>query len=156
MGACAAVSTTCVHPCGAITCILRQCVHNKYDYNEDDHSGFPFQLSGRRQMVHPWGGIQWSGFGLRVGGRGNGENVLSVGKRLWSKIILILNKNIREIMCGGLTQRGGGKYKEGGRGGGNHKADITFAYFRVVLLLSWLILDLKYFCLFRVLTQILS
>ena len=43
MGACAAVSTTCVDPCGAITCILRQCVHNKDDqneddYNEDDHS----------------------------------------------------------------------------------------------------------------------
>ena len=65
MGACAAVSMTCVDPCGAITCILRQCVHNKDDYNEDDHTGFPFQGGGKWST--PEGGIQWSGFGLMWG-----------------------------------------------------------------------------------------
>ena len=38
MGACAAVSKTCVAPCGAITCILRQSVHNKDDQNKDDYN----------------------------------------------------------------------------------------------------------------------
>ena len=52
MEACAAVPITCVAPCGAITCILRQCVHNKDDHNEDDynennHIVFPFQFSAR-------------------------------------------------------------------------------------------------------------
>ena len=65
MGACAAVPTTCVAPCGAIRCTLRQRVHNKDDHNkdhhneddhnkdghikndycEDDHTVFPFQFS---------------------------------------------------------------------------------------------------------------
>ena len=36
-------------------------------------------------------------------------NVLPVGKRLWCKITLILNRNILKMMCwgeGGLTQGG--------------------------------------------------
>ena len=38
MGACVAVSSTCVAPCWAIICILWQCVHNKDDQNKDDHN----------------------------------------------------------------------------------------------------------------------
>ena len=35
MGACAAVSNTCVVPCAEILCMLRQCANNKDDYYED-------------------------------------------------------------------------------------------------------------------------
>ena len=61
MGACAAVSTAREDPCGAIPCILRQCVHNKDDYNEDDHIGFPFQFSRRRRMDNTMEWIQSHG-----------------------------------------------------------------------------------------------
>ena len=53
MGAYAAVCSTWIVPRVAITCILRQCVHNKDDHNEDDHKGFHFQFSERGRMFPP-------------------------------------------------------------------------------------------------------
>ena len=49
MAAYAAVSTTCVDQCEAITCILRQCVHNKDNYNEDDHTGERAEAGGKEK-----------------------------------------------------------------------------------------------------------
>ena len=34
MGACAAVSSTCLVPCAVILCMLRQCPNDKDNYNE--------------------------------------------------------------------------------------------------------------------------
>ena len=38
MGACAAVSNTCVVPCAEILCMLRQCANNKDNYSKDDYN----------------------------------------------------------------------------------------------------------------------
>ena len=66
MGACAAVPTTCIAARGAITCILRRCVHNKDDhnkdnYNEDDHTGFHFQFSPRGRGTQGGDSVQRGG-----------------------------------------------------------------------------------------------
>ena len=63
MGTCAAVSAMFVAPCGAITCILRQCVHNKDDYNENNHTGFFFNFQRG-------GGTQNEGIQSQRGGGG--------------------------------------------------------------------------------------
>ena len=81
MGACAAVSTTYVDPCGAIPCILRQFVHNKDDYNEDDHTGFPF-AAFREEANGPTIREGYNGVDSVPRVEGGMFNVLPVGKRL--------------------------------------------------------------------------
>ena len=67
---------------------------------------FSFQVGGEWTTLE--GGDDTMEWIWSHGGRGGMFNVLPFGKILWSKITLILNRNILKMMCGGwrLTQGG--------------------------------------------------